>query len=267
MLPDQFAPVLLYRSTDLLRRDAGPEVTTGQAALESRVPVDAHLPTNQVIRVGDDDRGLAFRAVDEFHDNHSTGVSDRPGLPPMPRPFIMGAARGAEQAGVETGYNEIKATPAMPLRDHFRPPLADRRSWDGFHGRWSAMIVIDLNRMLPDRDVAEPQVHLGLAIEIDVATYEEVDIDPSSAGGRNNGGAVATARWAPPRPTLVVATDPPAVDSYEVRVYDIERGRQLVAAIEIVSPSNRDRPEHRRAFAIKCAGRSRMTSASRSSIL
>lgn len=60
----------------------------------------------------------------------------------------------------------------MPLRDHFRPPLADRRSWDGFHGQWPAMIVIGLNQKLPQRYVAEPRVHLGSPIEIDVATYE-----------------------------------------------------------------------------------------------
>ena len=34
----------------------------------------------------------------------------------------------------------------MLLRDHFRSPLADRRSWDGFHRQWPAMIVIGLNR-------------------------------------------------------------------------------------------------------------------------
>lgn len=47
----------------------------------------------------------------------------------------------------------------MPLRDHFRPPLAEQRSWDGLRWRWPAMIVIDLNLRLPERYVAEPQVH------------------------------------------------------------------------------------------------------------
>jgi hypothetical protein len=42
-------------------------------------------------------------------------------------------------------------------------------------------------------------------------------------------------------------------DEYEVRVYDMERGQRLVAAIELVSPANKDRPEHRRAFVAKCA--------------
>src|SRR5439155_7816887 len=40
---------------------------------------------------------------------------------------------------------------------------------------------------------------------------------------------------------------------YEVLVYDQSRGRHLVAAVEIVSPANKDRPENRRAFVTKCA--------------
>jgi hypothetical protein len=141
----------------------------------------------------------------------------------------------------------------MPLRDHFRPPLTPRRSWDRFHGQWPAMIVIGLNRILPERYAAAPRVHLGSAIEIDVAAYEENEADHPSAGGSGNGGGVATALWAPPRPTLAVATDPPGQDTYEVRVYDTELGDRLVAAVEIVSPANKDRPEHRRAFIAKCA--------------
>jgi Protein of unknown function (DUF4058) len=141
----------------------------------------------------------------------------------------------------------------MPLRDHFRPPLTDRRSWDGLHGQWPAMIVIGLNRRLPRRYVAEPQVHLGSSVEIDVATYEEDEAGLAAAGEGDDRGGVATAVWAPPRPTLAVASDLPAMDEYEVRVYDTKTGRRLVAAVEIVSPANKDRPEHRRAFVAKCA--------------
>lgn len=42
-------------------------------------------------------------------------------------------------------------------------------------------------------------------------------------------------------------------DEYEVRVFDTRRGRRLVAAIELVSPANKDRPEHRSQFTSKCA--------------
>ena len=142
----------------------------------------------------------------------------------------------------------------MPLRDHFHAPLADRRSWEGFHGQWPATIVSELNRNLPLRYAAEPRVHQGSSIEVDVATYEE-DGSASTAFrvGGNGGAGVATAVWTPPRPTLAFATDWPAQDEYEVRVYDTRSGHRLVAAIEIVSPANKDRPEHRRAFVNKCA--------------
>lgn len=140
----------------------------------------------------------------------------------------------------------------MPLRDHFRPPLSDRRSWDELHGGWPMMIVADLNRKLPDRYVAVPQVHLGSSFEVDVATYDQDEPNPPSAAAIDGGG-VATAVWAPPQPTLAVATDLPDMDEYEVLVHDTRAGRRLVAAVEIVSPANKDRPEHRRAFVVKCA--------------
>ena len=141
----------------------------------------------------------------------------------------------------------------MPLRDHFRSPLADSRSWDGLHGGWPMMIVAGLDGKLPGRYVAEPRVHLGSSFEVDVATYDQDPIEPASAVETGGGGGVATAIWAPPLPTLAVATDLPDLDDYEVRVYDTRPGRRLVAAVEIVSPANKDRPEHRRAFVAKCA--------------
>ena len=58
--------------------------------------------------------------------------------------------------------------------------------------------------------------------------------------------------WAPPRPTFHVVTDPPDQDAYEVLVNERKRHRRLVAAVEIVSPANKDRPENRCAFVTKC---------------
>jgi hypothetical protein len=115
------------------------------------------------------------------------------------------------------------------------------------------MIILGLNRHLPQRYVAEPQVHLGSSIEVDVGTFEEDEEGLSLANETDNGGGVATAVWAPPRPTLTIASDLPGLAEYEVRVYDARRAYRLVAAVEIVSPSNKDRPEHRRAFVAKCA--------------
>jgi hypothetical protein len=143
----------------------------------------------------------------------------------------------------------------MPLRDHFRPPLDDMRHWEGFHATWPVMVVALLRRKLPRPYFAEPRIHSGSSAEIDVATFENEGEGVSAAGdGNDNGGGIATAVWAPPRPTLAVITDLPAQDVYEVLVYDEKRHCRLVAAVEIVSPANKDRPEHRRAFVAKCAG-------------
>ena len=76
---------------------------------------------------------------------------------------------------------------------------------------------------------------------------------PSASGLGADEGGVATVVWAPPRPTFAVATDLPDQYAYEVRVFDTGRDRRLVAAVEIVSPANKDRPENRRAFVTKCA--------------
>lgn len=139
----------------------------------------------------------------------------------------------------------------MPLRDHFRPPLSDRTSWEPVHGGWPMVIVQHLNRTLPDRYVAEPRVHLGAQWEVDIAA---LDRDVGGPPGRRpeGEGGVATV-WAPAAPTLAVETELADQDEYEVRVYDARHGRRLVAAVELVSPANKDRPESRAQFVAKCA--------------
>ncbi|HTU16829.1 MAG TPA: hypothetical protein VMG10_02100 [Gemmataceae bacterium] len=101
----------------------------------------------------------------------------------------------------------------MPLRDHFRPPVSTCVSWEEIHGMWPARIVLQLRTVLPKGYVAGPKIHTGSQVETDVPDYDE----------------------------------------YEVCIYDAERGRQLVAAIELVSPENKDRPQKRNAFVGKCA--------------
>lgn len=140
----------------------------------------------------------------------------------------------------------------MPLRDHFRPPVEGKHSWDSLHGMWPAVIVQHLFPILPPGYVAAPTVHLGAAFEIDVSAYESDQPVQEEKPSLGNGG-VAVAAWAPPQPTLTLETELPDQDEYEVRVYDDRHGRRLVAAIEIVSPANKDRPENRRAFVAKVA--------------
>ncbi len=139
----------------------------------------------------------------------------------------------------------------MPLREHFRPPVWPRSSWEGFHGMWPATIVQDLSKQLPEEFTAEPRVHLGNYFEIDVFRAEHMPV--ATAGSADDSGCVTTATWAPPEPTLVLDAELTEQYEYEVLVYDQTRGRLLVAAVELVSPANKDRPENRRAFVAKCA--------------
>ena len=139
----------------------------------------------------------------------------------------------------------------MPLRDHFRSPVNDRHTWDALHAMWPGNIVRQLFDILPAGYVSAPGVHFGKDFEIEVSAFE-VDEPPASGPVADTGdGGVATAEAL--SPSLILETALSDQDEFEVRVYDAERGRQLVAAIEIVSPSNKDRPENRRAFVAKIA--------------
>lgn len=135
----------------------------------------------------------------------------------------------------------------MPLRDHFHMPLRGLCTWESFHSGWANEIVRELNKSLPAAYVARPNVKLGVDVAADVGTLEQTGHAPAK-----NGGGVATAVWAPPTPTLSVAVDFHRLDVFEVQVHR-EGGLEMVAAIELVSPRNKDRPTARRSFAAKCA--------------
>lgn len=140
----------------------------------------------------------------------------------------------------------------MPLRDHFRPPISEILSWEEIHGLWPGVIVQHLAKTLPSQYRAGPRVHIGAEVEIGVATYESQPASAPLHSPPADGGAAA-AVWTPEQPTLAVETELSDFDEYEVRVYDTRRGRRLVAAIELISPANKDRPEHRSQFTAKCA--------------
>jgi hypothetical protein len=139
----------------------------------------------------------------------------------------------------------------MPLLDHFHPPLSTERRWESFHSSWATRIADALTeRWLPPNYIAEEHAHLGPSVEIDVATFSR----EASATGEEQGGVVATVGskvWSPPAADAVL----PAVfpDTFEVRILSTDTGPKLVAAIELISPSNKDRASERRAFATKVA--------------
>ncbi len=111
------------------------------------------------------------------------------------------------------------------------------------------MLVSRLLEHLPPGYDAEPRVHLGNLYEIDVGAFEET----ISESADRSGNGIATLAYSAPKPTLTVDADLAEQYEYEVLVFDSNAERQLVAAVEFVSPANKDRPEHRRAFATKCA--------------
>lgn len=136
----------------------------------------------------------------------------------------------------------------MPLLDHFHPPLHGPRRWEGFHHAWATFIAQQLNQeTLPIDYFAQSEISVGPELEIDVAALKRTRLGGGAQGP-------ATAVWAPPRPRITARIDFARLDTYEIRVYQDLGGAELRAAIELVSPANKDRPGSRLTFAAKCAG-------------
>jgi hypothetical protein len=133
----------------------------------------------------------------------------------------------------------------MPLRDHFHSPVNDKHRWDAVHGQWPGEIVRTLFDLLPAGFVAEPKIHHGSSFEVDVSMLEEDDRQSFADESEAAGGTATLTATAPP---LTVPADLSELDEYEILVYDTDRSRTLVAAIELVSPANKDRPETRQQF-------------------
>src|SRR5262249_27753360 len=133
----------------------------------------------------------------------------------------------------------------MPLLAHFNPPLNRTHPWRSFHGAWAAAMARLLNQgVLPQGYYAVPLVDRDGPIEIDVAALREQQAPEPS-------GEVAPT-WSPPAPGLAVAVELAAADGVEVHVFADDGDPRLMAAIELVSPRNKDRPQARQAFAVKC---------------
>lgn len=131
----------------------------------------------------------------------------------------------------------------MPLLDHFREPWLDAAPWESVGSLWVANVTRWLNRTLPKSDFrAFAQIHLGHMVEADVAEFEHLD--------RSSNGDTQLATL----PAPVLTYDPEFPDEFEVRIQSIRDGMKLVAVIEFISPSNKDREEARQKFLSKCVG-------------
>jgi Protein of unknown function (DUF4058) len=137
----------------------------------------------------------------------------------------------------------------MPLLDHFNPPLNRTHPWRSFHGAWAAAMARHLNQgILPPGYYAVPLVDRAGPIEIDVAALREQGA-PLPASG-----TAWPEAWVAPDPLLAIAVDLPPADGVEVQVFADDGDPRLAAAIELLSPRNKDRPAARQAFAVKCVG-------------
>ncbi|MBL8794753.1 MAG: DUF4058 domain-containing protein [Planctomycetia bacterium] len=120
----------------------------------------------------------------------------------------------------------------MPLFDHFHPPVLHDLPWESLHSGWVTFMTTALNqRWLTHDFIALEQTHGGRQVELEVAKLLEV--------------------YTPPQALTTIPGVLP--DVFEVRVFATRYGRQLVGAIELVSPGNKDRSEERQAFVAKCA--------------
>jgi hypothetical protein len=110
--------------------------------------------------------------------------------------------------------------------------------------------------ILPPGFYAGPLVDRDGPIEIDVAALLE------------QGAPMPTSRtawpqtWVAPDPALAVAFDLPPVDGVEVHVFADDGDPRLAAAVELLSPRNKDRHAARQAFAVKCVGHLQQEAAS-----
>jgi hypothetical protein len=153
----------------------------------------------------------------------------------------------------------------MPLRNHATARAIDQ--WPTVHGSWGTFIMARLNRYFGKKGTfeAKANLHVGTKAEVDVGTLEVVS-PPNLFTGMNgvhqpgSGGGVATL----PETAAEVEldTEPDATveavtfassDLFEVQVFGYRDGWKLVAAVELLSPANKDAPDSRRNFAIKCA--------------
>ena len=137
----------------------------------------------------------------------------------------------------------------MPLLDHFRLP-ASRVPWRSIHSGWIGHLAERVNTILPPGYIALDSMSIGGGLEVDIGIEEEDEPPPlGAAGGGGTAVATAPAVYAPPPATGTARYEFP--DTVEIRVENEESG-QLVGAIELISPGNKDRGAKRDMFLAKC---------------
>lgn len=130
----------------------------------------------------------------------------------------------------------------MPLLDHFRPPVSQLVKWESLHSTWATLIAGAINERLSPPWRAEPGANFG--IEVDVAGIERQLPDVPA-------GFEPPTHYRPEAPAATLEL-PVLTDEVVIRVFAGPGGWELVGAVELVSPANKDRPGSRDAFTAKC---------------
>lgn len=137
----------------------------------------------------------------------------------------------------------------MQLPDLFKVLRRQERTWERFYAQWPCTTVLQLSESLPQDFIAEPRVRLGNFTRSNHAEVEELNPKPWWLRSRAPALAKVSALTLP---TLTFESNVADLDQFEVLVFDVHEEKRLVAAIEFVSPGNKDRAEHRQAFVAKC---------------
>ena len=130
----------------------------------------------------------------------------------------------------------------MPLHE-----WTDRKGWDGLHHLWISEILRWVKPRLP----VPYKAYIGTAPTVAVgATDGKPDVSVSREPGSANG---------PPQPATETASDEPDVE-IAVALIDpattlfVEAEGRLIAAVEIISPRNKDRPSARANYTSRYVG-------------
>jgi hypothetical protein len=132
----------------------------------------------------------------------------------------------------------------MPLHD-----WTDRKGWDGVHHLW----ISELLRWIKPRLPAEYRAYIGTAPTVAIDAVEgtpDVGVHRSPEGPQANGvmanGAPTSAEE--PDVEIAVATIDPATSLF------VESAGRLIAALELISPRNKDRPTARANYTARYVG-------------
>ncbi|MBC8232588.1 DUF4058 family protein [bacterium] len=128
----------------------------------------------------------------------------------------------------------------MPALNHSDPLVQDAVAFSSIHHAFANNISADLNEILPEGFVAHPHVSLGRGWEADVITKEELNLTKDFVP------------YQPPKASGISKVVFPTSVSVIIDYLRNRTREKIVAAIEIVSPANKDRGPKRQAFLAKC---------------